>query len=103
MNTDQLFIENFIAHHPVDAARILERQKIDEVVLFLKQLPHHLALSIIHNLDSFIAVKCLELLESEHSVPIIEQLPSKLISAYLRLIKQEHREKILNSMKKESI
>jgi Mg/Co/Ni transporter MgtE len=84
MNTDRIILDNFITHHPIDAARILERLKIEETALFLKEIPGSLAVVILNQLETYTAVKCLEILGAEKSATFVEKLPLQVVSVFLR-------------------
>lgn len=96
MNSERIILENFITHHPADAARILERLKIEETALFLKEIPGDLAVGIFNQLERYTAVKCLEMLDAEQAKVIVERLPLQVVSVFLRRIKKELREAILS-------
>lgn len=95
MNTDRIILDNFIIRHPEDAARILERLKIEETALFLKEIPSELAVSIFKQLERYTAMKCLEILGAEQSATIVEKLPLQVVSVFLRRVNMELREAIL--------
>ncbi|KAA3612614.1 MAG: magnesium transporter [Calditrichaeota bacterium] len=95
MKSDQAILHTFITQHPADAALILERLKIEEIVLFLKEIPNEQAVAIFNYLERNSAVKCLEMLSAEQSAAIIENLPMQIASVFLRQVRSELREAIL--------
>ena len=101
MNTDQILLENFIVDHPLDAARILEQRDIEEIAVFLKEIPGSMAAVILDQFESYTAVKCLEKIGAEQSVTIVEKLPFQVTSVFLRQVSGDFREEILSNLSPE--
>jgi len=97
MNTDQILFEYFIRTHPLQATRLLERLKIEELVFFFDELPHHLVLVLFNHMGRHTAAKCLERMDIKRTVSIVENLPLQKVSIMLRQISNELREQILNA------
>lgn len=100
MNTNLIFLDHFITHHPADATRILEHLKTDELILFLKELPDNLVGSIFNNLERFTAVNCLEHLGNEKAASILEKLPLQVTAVFLRRLKIETRQAVIQHLSK---
>lgn len=98
MQSDQIIVDKFIANHPTDAARILERMKIEQIVAILKQQPAELAAAVLNHLERLVAVRCLELLGAEHSAQLMENLPMEHACLLLRKLDKERRRLVLDQI-----
>ena len=92
----------FIKTHPLDATRVLERLKKDEIASLLVKLPHEIGATILGLMDPIAAGDCLIELESSKAGPIVECLPVELASLYLRRMENDTRDSILNELAPES-
>jgi magnesium transporter len=95
MNSDKVLIEEFIINHSSDAARLIEQLKAEELFPFFNSLPTELSVVLISQMEIFPAVRCLEEIQIERSVKIIENLPMNIASTYLRRMQKEKKELIL--------
>ena len=95
MNSDKVLIEEFIINHSSDAARLIEQLKAEELFPFFNSLPTELSVVLISQMEIFPAVRCLEEIQIEQSVKIIENLPMNIASTYLRRMQKEKKELIL--------
>jgi magnesium transporter len=98
MNSDRILIENFIRNHPLDATRILERQKQGDTASLLNDLPDSLAANLIKKMQMTMSVKCLELMPVSKSALVIEKLPLVFVSVLLRQLELGKRNEILNNI-----
>lgn len=101
MISEDKILTHFIKNHPVDTVRILERQPIAEIVLFMKKISASLAVEIFKRLERYTAVKCLEMLDTGQSAAIIEKLPIEIASLLLRRMDKDRQESIIKMVKKE--
>jgi len=101
MNSDWILLENFIRNHPLEAARILERQGLEETASLFSELPVELATSLLKKMQSSTAVKCLELMPILDSAKILEKLPLDIVALFLRQVANTRREEILSKISEE--
>jgi len=95
MDTDQLILEDFVANHSTEAARIIEQLKTEQSLALIEKLPVDLAVMLIKKMEQYAVVKCIERMEVDHSVEIIEKLPVQLSALILRRMNIDEREVIL--------
>ena len=101
MNSDKIVINKFIENHPMEAVRLLERLKIEDIVLLLKEISTDHAVIIFKQLERITAAKCMETLGAEKSAAIIEKLPLQIVSVFLRQTEVEVREAIVAATSEE--
>jgi len=102
MNSDLLILESFIKHHPADVARIVEQQKIEDSAALLQEIPFELAVEFFRHLESYMAVRCLEILDADRAAAIVEKLPLQVVAVFLRQVNEELRETILGLVAEET-
>lgn len=98
MDTDQLLLEEFVANHSTEAARIVEQSDTEYALAIIEKLPSDLAVIMIKNMEQYAVVKCLETMKIDRSVEIIEKLPVQLSASILRKMTAETRELILTNV-----
>ncbi len=101
MNSDRIIVESFIRHHPADAARILERQKSEEIAVLLQEIHVSLAVDTFSHLERYTAVRCLQIIDPTRAAAIVERLPLQIGSIFLRQVNKEVREAILRLVAEE--
>ena len=95
MYPDQMLSYEFMRNHPDDAARVLERFPVEEMLLFIKDTPLPQVINVISAMDSLIGAKFLEGMQEKDSARIIERLPLKTGSLLLQRMDKPVRERIL--------
>ncbi|HUU49490.1 MAG TPA: CBS domain-containing protein [Nitrospinota bacterium] len=98
MNHDLLLSFEFIKNHPTDAAHVLEQLKPEETASFLKQASPSSAVGVIRLMDSILASRCLEVMDSNYSGAIIAELPFEISSLFLRRMEEQHKKSILETL-----
>lgn len=98
MKEDQILLEEFIANHTADAARLIEQLKGEQISVFIKNLPIDSSAVLLQEMDTYQALKCLEALDSKQSAKIMEGLPTSITSSFLRKMQKEKGESILEKM-----
>lgn len=98
MDNDLIILDEFINNHPSEAAHILEQQEIGNTISFLKEIPILLQVRLVNEMERFIAVKCLEMLEQDRSAKIFERLPFSTSGIILRQMTKDLRESILSKI-----
>ncbi|MBT8377669.1 MAG: CBS domain-containing protein [Ignavibacteria bacterium] len=98
MNNNKVLLEQFILDHSGDAARLLEQLDTKQLTQFLISLPDDLSVILIQEMEIYTSLKCLEELEIEKSVVIVESLPIIIASSFLRRMKKNKKELILEKM-----
>ncbi len=78
MNTDLQILEQFVAHHSKDAARIIEQLKIEHSLALIEKIPVEIAVTLFKEIGQFAVVRHIERMEVEHAIKIIEKLPVQL-------------------------
>ena len=96
MTNENIILEKFINDHPADAARILERSNIKEILVFLKDISLELAVRLYNHLDRETAAQCLEELDHKKSAAIVEKLDPFFASIFLKRVNKEKQQAILN-------
>ena len=100
MNRDKVLLEEFIVNHSTEAARLLEQMTFENVFSFIEKISADLAVILFQELDLYLAYKCLENLEVEKSVKIIEALTTNRAASFLRRMDEIKREEILEKSEK---
>lgn len=95
MDTDQLILKEFVTHHRIDAARIIEQLKTEHSLALFEKIPVELAVKLFEEMEQYAVIKIIEEMVVEHSIKIIEKLPLQLNASILRGMKNEVREMIL--------
>jgi magnesium transporter len=75
MNTSYELGRKFAEDHPADAARILERERPEEIAAFLKEIPGAAAADVARRMNLSLAAASLVGLEVEDAASVIERLP----------------------------
>ncbi len=96
-NTVMLSIE-FVKRHPLDAARILERQNPEDVSSFLTEAPPVPSARILEIMDTAIVHQCLDLMDEKSCAAIVAALPMHIAALYLRGMNKSGRESLLTRM-----
>jgi magnesium transporter len=100
MNRDIELLEEFIANHTADAARLLEQMNVEQVISFVEKIPADLSALLFQELDVYLAYKCLDAFAIEKSIKIIESLPVNTTASILRRMDKIKREEILEKSEK---
>jgi magnesium transporter len=100
MNRDKELLEEFIANHTFDAARLLEQMNFEQVFSFVEKIPADLAAFLFKELDAYLAYKCLDQMAIEKSAEIIELLPVNNAASILRRMNILKRKEILEKSEK---
>ncbi len=98
---DETIIEHFLTNHPLDAARIVENLKTEDIVEFLNSIPDNLAATLITYLNIFTSVTCLNNLNIQKTTGIIDNLPLQRGSMLLRHIPRDISEQIISTLPEE--
>ena len=98
MKSDEILLKEFITNHSSDASRLLEQLKFEQLVPFFNKLQTELSIELIQEMDMYPALKCIEEMETKSSGKIIEGLPTNLASSFLRKMKKEKREQLLQQI-----
>jgi magnesium transporter len=101
MQMDDFILEHYISNHSDDVARFLEQYTLDEVASFLEGIQERLAVKIFKQLESLTSIKCLEKFSTEKAANILKELPLIVTSVFLRKMKKELREKVIQLIPKE--
>ncbi len=96
MNTDQIhFAYAFLHTEPQAAARLLQLQSAEEVVIFLTKAPHHYAKQILEEMLPVNAAAILGLLPTENAIGFMVEMSHAGAAAILRVMDSAAGEKIL--------
>jgi len=98
MEKDQVLLEYFIANHPIEATRIIEKLSNDEITDLLKEVPDGLAVAIIELLERNRAAFCLQEMGVQASATILEEMKVSSAQLLLRLMKDNYRDKIFDNI-----
>ena len=95
MDADQKLLEEFIANHSRDAARIIEQLNTEQLLPVLEKIPVDLAVILFIEMENYAVINCIELMEIDNSIKIIEKLPVQLNALLLRRMNSNLKELIL--------
>jgi Mg/Co/Ni transporter MgtE len=92
----------FAKAHPLEATRVLERLKRDEIASFLANLPAEISATILRLMDLSAATQSLIDLGPNKAGSIMECLPVELASLHLQRMESDARDSILNEVQPET-
>lgn len=98
MNTDKLILENFFENHINEAAKTLSSLTIDEIISVIKNLSDEKTYKLFSKIERYKACKILELLDTETSASIIENIPPQIAVIVLRLLELDKLKEILSAL-----
>lgn len=87
---------HFMSSHPVDAARVMERQETDGIITLLQDAPPATAAEILRQMDDNVVSAILDQMETDRVTRIMECFPVRTASVLLR--RMEKRETILSGL-----
>ena len=88
----------FMAKHPIDAARILERLDPQDASRFLEGSPTDTVSGIVKALDPSSAARCLETMAPQKSAAVLAELDLDLSSSLLRRIEESPQKAIVAAL-----
>lgn len=91
MKTEQYILESYIKNHTSDALSAIESLQIEEVVVFFETIPLELAALLLSQMDRYRAAQCLEKINPEMTVSIIEKMTVTNSEIILRLVSADLR------------
>lgn len=98
METDRVLADAFLAHHPAEAAREIERHPLPAIGAFLCDCsPDDLA-RVVSAMDPAAAAAALEAIDLDHAVGIAAALSSPAASVLLRRVGANRRDAVLERM-----
>jgi magnesium transporter len=86
----------FMSSHPVDAARVMERQDEADIISLINDAPPAMAAENLRQMDDNVAAAILDRLETEQVIRIMECFPIRTMSVLLR--RMALRENILGGL-----
>ena len=98
MDTITMLSREFLKRHPLDAARILERQPVDDLAAFLEEAPVMPAAQVLTIMDTVTAEQCLEDMSDERCASIVGELTIEVAALYLRGMGESRREAVVRLM-----
>ena len=98
MSVDERLAFAFIAGHPLDAARLLDRAEPQQVADILASLPAKLAASVYQLLAPPAAAGCSMVLSDDDFVRIVEAVPLDVAGVAMRRIDASRREAVLERL-----
>ena len=101
MSVLSLCAREFAATHPVDAARVIEKQDTASAMPFLNGLPADTLAAVLEKMSAGAAAEVLALLDSDQVAATALAMPLDSVSVLLRRLDSERRSVILNSLKED--
>jgi magnesium transporter len=98
MTVDERLALGFVARHPEDAARVLERADAADAAAVLESVPPDVAAPVYRALNPSSAATCAAALREDALVAIVEALPLDAASAALRRVERDRRERVLERL-----
>lgn len=98
MTAHEALATAFLADHPDDAARLLERGDPSDAAAVLSAIPAASAAGVLDALAPAMAAAAASLIEGERLSPIIERLPLDAAAATLRRVEPERRQAVLEAL-----
>ncbi len=98
MDTDQILIEKFIRDHPSAAIHAIEKLKDEEVAAFIDNIHFELTVQIMSQMHSYKAAKCLELIDSQLAVQLLEKMDVHAGELLLRQCSKDFCNNMLNAL-----
>ena len=94
MKAQERLALSFVARHPDDAARVLERQPPGDCAAVLAHLPAEMAAAVFRLLGPSAAAACAVSLADERLTAVLEALPADAIALAVRRIEPGRRERL---------
>lgn len=101
MDSERNLSLEFVKGHALDAARILERQPLEDAAAFLDGTPAETGAAVIRAMDSNVAVHCLEKMDKTRAAETLEKLPLDIAALLLRRMQDAARSAALDKMSEE--
>ena len=101
MDTITMLSREFLKRHPLDAARMLERQQTEDCASFLEESSAPLVAQVFTIMDTVAAEQCLEHMSDERCADIISELTLEVAALYVRGMAKARKEAIVNLMPSE--
>lgn len=89
---------SFLAAHPADAARVLERLLPDSAAAFLQTAPLRLAAPVLREMLPFAGARCLERIDDDDTVGLLRGVGAQAGVALLRYFTADRRERLLRQL-----
>ncbi|MGK7396550.1 MAG: CBS domain-containing protein [Candidatus Cyclobacteriaceae bacterium M3_2C_046] len=101
MDTDQTIIERFIELHTPEAVGILEKSSYSQIAAFIQNTSPEITLKIISHMNSYRAAKCIELIDFDLALALLEKLEFQLLELIIRQTDKKFRHKVLKKISPE--
>ena len=98
MDTDQILIEKFIREYPLEAAHAIEKLSDEEVAVFIDKIPVDRSGQIISQMQNFKAARCLQLINHQLAIQILEKLDLNETELILRQCNKTFFNNMLNGL-----
>lgn len=98
MRTEELLLSEFLASHPSDAARLLERYRPEDAGYVLDQVPAEAAAATLSEMSRHRAADCLGAIAPVSAGRILTVIPAPAAASLLRRVDRESRDRILEAM-----
>ena len=98
METDRVLADAFLASHPAEAAREIERHPLPAVGAFLCDCPADDLARVVTAMDPAVAAAALGAIDVAHAAGIVAELPPVAASVLLRRVAADPCEQILQRM-----
>ena len=98
MDLDRILYDAFLAGHPADAARAIERHSFPAVAAFLSDSAPELLGPVVAAMDPSVAAAAMAELDEDRVALIVAALPQAAAGALLRRLTADRRERLLDLM-----
>lgn len=101
MDSDSIFIEQFILKHSKEASKALEKFEPDELLPFFENNSVAVVLSLVQEMNPQMVLQVFKLLKEETAVRLFEAMKIPLAELFIRMMPVSEGEKVLNSLSQE--
>jgi magnesium transporter len=96
MRVDEAISQEFLRAHPVEAVRVLEGMKVEDMAAFLESGGKRQAVAVLPNMESSNGARCLALWPDAFVTDVLKSLPISQCVRMLRLVESVDRQRMLS-------